>query len=114
MGNVPGCNSIQKSTSLYGGYPESSSGKTSSYLYTTQGRLKSDLTSSSRVRLACDAPNPGCPLTTRQPAEIYMSHVMRPIQVQIWPLGPTHPTYKMYILYKNNLFTIVFITIYTK
>ena len=56
----------------------------------------------------CDAPNPRCPLTTRQPAEIYESHVMRPIHVQKWPLGPTHHTHKMYILYKNDLFTIVF------
>ena len=56
----------------------------------------------------CDAPNPGCPLTTRQPAEIYESHVMRPIHVQKWPLGPTHHTHKMYILYKNDLFTNVF------
>ena len=66
----------------------------------------------------CDAPNSGCPLTTRQPAEIYMSHVMRPIHVQKWPLGPTHHTHKMYILYKNDLITICFqlylITIYTK
>ena len=37
-----------------------------------------------------------------------MSHVMRPIHVQKWPLGPTHHTHKMYILYKNDLFTIVF------
>ena len=29
----------------------------------------------------CDAPKPGGPMTTRQPAEIYMSHVMRPIYV---------------------------------
>ena len=56
----------------------------------------------------CDAPKPGGPLTTRQPAEIYESHVMRPIQVQKWPLGPTHHAQKMYILYKNDLFTIVF------
>ena len=60
----------------------------------------------------CDAPNPGCPLTTRQPVEIYMSHVMRPIHVQKWPFGPTHHTHKMYILYKKefvyNLFKIVF------
>ena len=55
---------------------------------------------------SCDAPKPGCPLTTRQPAEIYMSHVMRPIHVQKWPLGPTHHTHKMYILYKNDLITI--------
>ena len=54
----------------------------------------------------CDAPKPGGPLTTRQLAEIYMSHVMRPIHVQKWPLGPTHHTYKMYILYKNDLITI--------
>ena len=60
------------------------------------------------IRCECDAPKPGCPLTTRQPTEIYMSHVMRPIHVQIWPLGPTHPTHKMYILYKNDLITIVF------
>ena len=46
----------------------------------------------------CDAPNLRCPLTTRQPAEFYMSHVMRPIRVQKWPLGPTHHTHKMYIL----------------
>ena len=26
---------------------------------------------------SCDAPNPGCPLTTRQPAEIYTSRVTR-------------------------------------
>ena len=57
----------------------------------------------------CDAPNSGCPLITRQPAEIYMSNVMRPIHVQKWLLGPTHHTHKMYILYKNDL-----ITIYTK
>ena len=59
-------------------------------------------------RSYCDTPNPGCPLTTRQPAEYYMSHVMRPIHVQKWPLGPTHHTQKMYILYKNDLITIVF------
>ena len=58
----------------------------------------------------CDAPKLGFPLTTRQPMEFYMSHVMRPIHVQKWPLGPTHHTHKMYILYKKNLF----ITIYTK
>ena len=29
------------------------------------------------VWISCDAPNPGCPLTTRQPAEIYMSLVTR-------------------------------------
>ena len=57
---------------------------------------------------SCDTPNPGCPLTTRQPAEIYESHVMRPIQVQKWLLGPTYHAHKMYILYKNDLFTILF------
>ena len=38
-----------------------------------------------------------------------MSHVMRPIHVQKWQLGPTLHAHKMYILYKNDL-----ITIYTK
>ena len=57
----------------------------------------------------CDAPKPGGPLTTRQPAEFYVSHVMRPIHMQKRPLGPTHHIHKMYILYKNDL-----ITIYTK
>ena len=33
------------------------------------------------TELAYDAPIPGCPLTTRQPAEIYISHVVRPIHV---------------------------------
>ena len=56
----------------------------------------------------CDGPKPGDQLTTRQPAEIYKSHVMRLIHVQKWPLGPTHNTHKMYILYKNDLFSIVF------
>ena len=28
--------------------------------------------------------------------------------MQKWPLGPTHHTHKMYILYKNDLFTNVF------
>ena len=28
--------------------------------------------------------------------------------MQKWPLRPTHHTHKMYILYKNDLFTIVF------
>ena len=37
-----------------------------------------------------------------------MSHVMRPIHVQKWSLGPTHHTHKMYILYKNDLITTVF------
>ena len=30
---------------------------------------------------SCDAPNPGCPLTTRQPAEFYVSHFMRHVHV---------------------------------
>ena len=59
MGEVPGCNSIPKSTTLYGGNPGSSSGKTSSYLQTTRGRSKSSLASSSRVRLANQPAN--CP-----------------------------------------------------
>ena len=46
---------------------------------------------------ACDAPKPGGPLTTRQPAEFYESHVMKPIHVQKWLLEPTHHTHKMYI-----------------
>ena len=62
MGDVPGCNSIHKSTSLYGGNPGSSSGKTSSYSQTTQGRSKSYLTSSSRVRLASQPINCPCHL----------------------------------------------------
>ena len=68
--------------------------------------------------LDCDAPKPGCPLTTRQPAEFYVSHVMKHTHEQKWPFGPTHHTQKMYILYKNDLITIYLqlylITIYTK
>ena len=60
MGEVPGCNSIPKSTTLYGGNPSSSSGKTSTYSHTTRGRSKSGLSSSSRVRLASQPAN--CPL----------------------------------------------------
>ena len=52
MGIVPGCNSIQKSISLYGGNPDNSSEKTFSYSQTTRGRSKSFLASSSKVRLA--------------------------------------------------------------
>ena len=52
IGDVLRYNSIQKSTSLYGGNPGSSFGKTYSYLQTTRGRSKSGLTSSSKVRLA--------------------------------------------------------------
>ena len=59
MGEVPGCNSIPKSTSLCGGSPGSSSGKTSAYYQTTRGRSKSGLTSSFRVRLASQPAN--CP-----------------------------------------------------
>ena len=69
-----------------------------------------DLRGEDSQNCLCDAPNPGCPLTTRQPAEIYMSHVMRPIHVQKWSLRPTHHTHKMYILYKNDLITICLIT----
>ena len=52
MGEVPGCNSIPKSTTLCGGSQGSSSGKISTYTHTTRGRSKSGLPSSSRVRLA--------------------------------------------------------------
>ena len=62
MGEVPGCNSIQKSTSLYGGNPGSSSGKSSSYSHTTQGRSKSVLTSSFRVRQVSQPTNCPCHL----------------------------------------------------
>ena len=59
--------------------------------------------------------NPGCPLTTRQPAEIYGFHVMKPIHVQKWPLGPTHHTYKMYMFIQNLIYLQLYsITIYTK
>ena len=59
MGEVPGCNLIPKSTTLCGGSPGSSSGKTSTYSHTTRGRSKSGLSSSSRVRLASQPAN--CP-----------------------------------------------------
>ena len=62
MGDVPGCSSMQKSTSLDGGNPGSSSRKTSSYSHTTRGRSKSCLTSSSRVRLASQPFNCPCHL----------------------------------------------------
>ena len=62
MGDVPGCSSIHKSTSLYGGNPGSSSKKTSSYSWTPRGRSKSCLTSSSRVRLASQSINCPCHL----------------------------------------------------
>ena len=52
MGEVIGCNSIPKSTTLYGGSPGSSSGKTATYSQTTRGKSKPGLSSSSRVRLA--------------------------------------------------------------
>ena len=60
MGEVPGCNSIPKSTTLCGGNPGSSSGKTFAYSQTTQGRSNSGLTSSSRVRLASQPVNCPC------------------------------------------------------
>ena len=68
MGKVPGCNSILKSTTLYGGNPGSSSGKTSSYAQTTRGRSKSGLTSSSSsahnlASLACLC-NGRCPCSS--------------------------------------------------
>ena len=59
MGEVPGFNSISKSTSICGGSPGSSSGKTSAYSQIIQGRSKSGLSSSSRVRLASQPAN--CP-----------------------------------------------------
>ena len=59
MGEVPGRNSIPKSTTLCGGNPGSSSGKTSTYSHTTRGRSKSGLSSSSMVRLASQPAN--CP-----------------------------------------------------
>ena len=52
MGEVPGCNSIPKSSTLCGGCPGSSSGKASIYSHTTRGRSKFGLSLSSRVRLA--------------------------------------------------------------
>ena len=57
MGEVLGCNSLPKSTTLCGGSPGSSSGKTSTYSHTTRGRSKSDLSSFSRVRLASQPAN---------------------------------------------------------
>ena len=62
MGDVSRCNLIWKSTSLCGGNPDSSSGKTSSYSLTTQGRSKSYLTSSSKVRLVSQPINCSCHL----------------------------------------------------
>ena len=59
MGEIPGCNSIPKSTALYGGSPGSSSGKTSTNSHTTRGRSKYGLISSSSVRLASQPVN--CP-----------------------------------------------------
>ena len=57
MGEVPGRNLIPKSTSLCGGSPGSSSGKTSAYSQITRGRSKSGLFSFSRVRLASQPAN---------------------------------------------------------
>ena len=62
MGDVPGCCSMMKYTSLYEGNPSSSSRKTASYSQTTQGRLKPCLTSSSNVRLANQPINYPCHL----------------------------------------------------
>ena len=62
MGDIPGCNSIKKSTSLYEGNPGSSSGKTSLYSQTTQGRSNSCLASSSRARLSSQPINCPCHL----------------------------------------------------
>ena len=57
MGEVPGCNSIPKSTTVCGGSPGSSSGKTFTYSHTTRGRSKFGLSSSSRVRLVSQPAN---------------------------------------------------------
>ena len=62
MGDVPRCYSMIKSTSLCGGNPSSSSGKTSSNSQTTRGRLKHYLISSSKVRLASQPINCLCHL----------------------------------------------------
>ena len=63
----------------------------------------------------CDAQKPEGPLTTRQPAEIYGSHVMKPIHVKKWPLGPTPHTHKMYMFIQNLIYLQLYsITIYTK
>ena len=62
MGDVPRCNSMIKSTSLYRGNPDSSSGKTSPNWKTTRGRLKLYLTLSSRVRLSSQPINCLCHL----------------------------------------------------
>ena len=62
MGKVSRCNSIQKSTTLYEGNPGSSSRKTFSYSQITQGKPKSCLTSSSKVRLASQPINYPCHL----------------------------------------------------
>ena len=62
MGDVPGCSSMMKYTSLYGGNPGSSFEKTSLYSQTTRGRLKPYLTSSSRVRFASQPFNCLCHL----------------------------------------------------
>ena len=62
MGDVPGCNSIMKATSLYGGNLGSSSIKTSSYSQTTRGRPDSCLSSSFRVRCTNQPINYSCHL----------------------------------------------------
>ena len=62
MGDVLRCNSIQKSTSLYGGNLGSSFIKTSPYSHTTRSKSKFCLASSSRVRLASQPINCLCHL----------------------------------------------------
>ena len=62
IGDVPGCNSIVKSTSLCGGNLNSSSRKKSSYSQTARGRPNSCLASSSKVRLANQPINYPCHL----------------------------------------------------
>ena len=62
IGDVPGSNSIVKSTSLYGGNPCSLFGKTFSYSQTTRRRLNSRLASFYRVRLVSQPINYSCHL----------------------------------------------------
>ena len=37
----------------------------------------------SKLDLGCDTPKPGDPLTTRQPTEFYLSHVMKHTRVKM-------------------------------
>ena len=62
IGDVSGCNSIVKSTSLCEGYLGSSFKKMSSYSQTAQGRPNSCLASFSRVMLASQPINCSCHL----------------------------------------------------